>query len=194
MDRHDNSTIQKHIYCLISDVRIDWKNSGLCQFSLVENFLYVNFKYIVRTPRFLSVFHKLYAGTTDTRIPSPTRTDQGKVEILLTLWSIKVPLILGAPFGQPPRICSRIPQDCSPLMLYEDALEKPVVFMEMSKNGTVSAGRLAGIEVISRPSGLKAAGRPTVATSVYAPLFTAYNEAAAMLTSADSNCRQRRAG
>ena len=33
MDRHDNGTIQKYIYCLISDVRIDWKNSGLYQFS-----------------------------------------------------------------------------------------------------------------------------------------------------------------
>lgn len=33
MDHYDNGTIQKHIHCLISDVRIDWKNSGLCQFS-----------------------------------------------------------------------------------------------------------------------------------------------------------------
>ena len=54
MDRHDNGTIQKHIHCLISDVRIDWKNSGICQFNLGENFTQVNFTYIVRTRRFLS--------------------------------------------------------------------------------------------------------------------------------------------
>ena len=27
MDRHDNDTIQKHIHCLISDVRTDWKTA-----------------------------------------------------------------------------------------------------------------------------------------------------------------------
>ena len=33
MDRYGNGTIQKHIHCLIIDVRTDWKNNGLCHFS-----------------------------------------------------------------------------------------------------------------------------------------------------------------
>lgn len=55
MDCYDNSTIQKYIHCLTSYVRTDWEKSGLCQFSLLENFTYVNFTYIVRTRRFLSL-------------------------------------------------------------------------------------------------------------------------------------------
>lgn len=47
MDCYDNSTIQKYIHCLTSYVRTDWEKSGLCQFSLLENFTYLNFTYIV---------------------------------------------------------------------------------------------------------------------------------------------------
>ena len=57
MGRYDNGTIQKHIHCLISDARTNWKASWFCQisFSLLENFIYVNLIYIVRIRRFLSV-------------------------------------------------------------------------------------------------------------------------------------------
>lgn len=57
MDRHDNSTIQKYIHCLIIDIWLDWKIADFVNLVSLENFTYVNFVYIVVHILFVSENH-----------------------------------------------------------------------------------------------------------------------------------------